>query len=98
MSQPIRDALKKMRTDGEAWLTFGGERLRVVPITDDDIGGDAWSGWEVLCHTKRRKLVVGLIVSRKNTAFRPHMIEPFSVWLNWKDVLARVVEHHPRAT
>ena len=95
MSQHVRDALRKMRETGEAWLTLEGQRHRIVPITDADRGGDEWSGWEVICKTKAKGLTVQMIVSRKNTAYRPKAL-PIGCWLGWKDVLARVVESHPR--
>lgn len=34
--QHVYDALKKVRTEGEAWVTWQGERLRLVPVGEHD--------------------------------------------------------------
>lgn len=34
--QHVHDAIKKMRAEGEAWLTHEGERLRIRPLREED--------------------------------------------------------------
>lgn len=91
MPQNVRDALAKMRVEGAAWCTLEGQSLLLKSIGDVGALDPAdWNGWTVLCKTKKG-LRVGIIVSRKQTARRPHLATPPGCFLSWKKILARVL-------
>lgn len=94
--QAMSDALRAVRTDGEAWVTFQGSRLHLTRVEEAIGDPSTWNGWEVICRT-HHGLRIGMIVSRKQTAERPYLVD-LGCFLDWKHVYARVAECYPKRT
>lgn len=93
--QHVYDAIKKAREVGEAWVTWNGERLRLVP---PDI--DKWLGqgyFEAI--VKRARRVPGGLRIEALNAYKDGETRPRSHFtgrqLGWSDICAVIVERHP---
>lgn len=95
--QALRDSLARMRREGEAWVTFRGQRLRIVPF-DPATGRPST---ECLVHHEGR--VSGALVSDEQyrVGLPPHswharFDDGRSAIIKEHDVLAVIVAQHPR--
>ena len=96
--QYVADKLKEMRSSGEAWLSWGDRRIRIVPIDLDDAiyingtsvlfkdRGDIY--WESLWDTDGNR--TGKRHPNEHAPFCP------KTYVQIKKILARVAEDHPR--
>lgn len=94
MSQYLRDALKQMRVEGEAWLDFGEWRLRIGPVSEIPYYSDG----DFLVRVKRRKGRGQLIVISRmvhNRGLRVYDAHGYPA-VPERAVLARVLEKHER--
>jgi len=95
--QHVYDAIKRVREEGEAWVTWNGQRLRLVPVGDYDIqftgiirSGRAHGGIALAWVDGYKE---GLRVYEGGNG------EPLmgrSRRVQWDQVLVRVEERHPR--
>lgn len=83
--QRVYDAIKRVRETGDAWVTIGGQRVRLARLEDrdDDFEPPSWA------LVKRRGRVVLALVSGK-VGFR--IYDGQGHWLHAKDLLAHVIE------
>ena len=96
--QHVYDAIKKARLEGEAWVTWGGERLKLVPIDESFTGGvfDAIVK-DRGAHGGIRLMNVNAykdVGNRVRNGFNEGDFRNFH--FSWKNVLVAVVERHPR--
>ena len=52
--QHVHDALRRMRAEGEAWLTHEGERLRIRPLREEDLPPASSQPLRAVIRTKAR--------------------------------------------
>lgn len=91
--QYLVDTLKKMRVDGQAWLTIEGERVLIVPVETRGLpsSNEAYTG---LVRVGDRVFVSGL--SRGGRRDDGPLIDELCRIIHPKSVLAEVVQryHH----
>lgn len=95
--QHVYDAIKRVRADGEAWVTWKGKRLRLVePDADERIQGDA-----IVRSRAPGGIALAWFDGYKDVGGRVRIYEAFpgtanSYITSWDNILAIVVEQHPR--
>ncbi len=96
--QYVADKLKEMRASGEAWVTWGDHRLRIVPISQDE--AVAINGDFVLFKDRGNIYWDSLWDTDGNRTGKRHPNDhvPYCSkrYIQVKKVLARVTEYHAR--
>jgi hypothetical protein len=89
--QKVFDAVKRVREEGEAWVTLDGERLflRAVPNARPDYGD---------CVVRGRRGIVRARFSTKDAYPRVRIDDAhgYTYLTSWDNVLALIIETHPR--
>lgn len=85
----VSDKVKEARANGEAWLSWGSERIRITAPKDDEefFGGD-------YVVKSRGEVYLGTFGRRKGTGPLLSMTQGFIV--QDKAVMAIVAERHPK--
>ena len=92
--QHVYDAIKKAREEGEAWVTWNGERLRLVPVSDD-----YGSHFTAIVKSRRAHGSIALaeVDAYKDVGSRVRIYEGDSSRMaSWEQVLVVVAERHER--
>lgn len=98
-AQHVIDKLKIMRATGEpVWVTLHGWRLKIRPVSDIDDSVHV----EAL-YKNRGRLHFGIFAGGKRNMLRSyggpyegHGEPPYNFIAQWKNILAVVMEKHPR--
>ena len=92
--QHVYDAIKLARETGEAWVTWNGERLRLVPL-DIDAAQQAMHFEAIVKARKRGGIELTWVDAYKDVGSR---LRNATRRFGWDQVLVVVAERHPRET
>lgn len=101
--QAIYDAVKRVREEGEAWVTLDGVRLHLTKVDPSALGQGSFG--ECLVRSRRPPGVARAFFTTKDawprvkvqeTTTRPSSSHTVIRTTGWDDVLALVAEEHGR--
>jgi hypothetical protein len=95
--QNVYDAIKRVREEGEAWVTWHGERLRLEPVPENN---DQFTGI-VRSPRSHGGIALAWVDGYKDglRVYEGGKGQPglgFPRRAQWKDILVIVAERHPR--